>query len=193
MNSMEIAYLHLVTNHIPIIGVPFALALLIIGIWRRSDELKAVSFLVFAVLGVLTLGVFLLGQGGEDFVEHLPGVSENAIEEHENIAKFALASVGVLAVLALFALLRYKGISFLKPRFKGTAAAEANVQTTSVFATWIVALIVLIALATSGILGFTGQLGGKIRHPEFHDGAAVTDTEQDNGESGKGRNRRGKD
>ena len=70
---MDLAYLHIVTNHIPIVGVPFALIILLLGIWRKSDELKAVAFLSFAVLGIATLGVFLLGQGGEDFVEELAG------------------------------------------------------------------------------------------------------------------------
>jgi hypothetical protein len=190
---MEIAYLHLVTNHIPIIGVPFALALLLIGIWRGSNELKAVSFLVFSVLGVLTLGVYLLGQGGEDFVEHLPGVSEQAIEDHEDFAKFALASVAVLAILAAFALVRYGGLRYLKPRIRTTTSGEGDTSASSIFPKWIVGLILLIAVACSGILGFTGRLGGKIRHPEFHGGTAPTDNERDEGDKERGRDRRGRD
>jgi hypothetical protein len=198
---MEIAYLHLVTNHIPIVGIPFALAVLLIGIWRNSDEIKAVGFLIFAFLGLVTIGVYLLGQGGEDFVEDLAGVSHDAIEDHEGVATFALASVLVTAAAAVFALLRYGGLRLLAPRFRKTAEADkVDTQTRpSVFPTWIVLSVLAIALVTSGILGYTGRLGGKIRHPEFHGGVQATGNEtneagenDEQGESdgkGRGRNR----
>jgi amino acid transporter len=198
---METAYLHLVTNHIPIIGIPFALAVLIIGIWRNSDEIKAWSFLIFAVLGLLTIGVYLLGQGGEDFVEELAGVSHDAIEDHEGVAKFALGSVLVTAAIAVFALVRYGGLRLLAPRFRETVEAEKGDAQTQprAFPTWIVLSVLAIALVSSGILGYTGRLGGKIRHPEFHGGAQTTgnerneagetDEEGDEGDKGGGRNR----
>lgn len=182
---MELAYLHLVTNHLPIIGVPFALVLLAIGLWRRSDEIKAVSFLVFIVLGIVSVVVFLLGQGGEDFVEDLAGVSHDLIEDHEGIAKIALASTLILSGMSAFALLRYKGLGLLKPRFrKGDVGPTPTV---SLFPTWIVIAVLALAMLTSAILGYTGRLGGKIRHPEFHDGAAVE--QEHDGDDGGRRNR----
>jgi hypothetical protein len=185
---METAYLHLVTNHIPIMGVPFALALLVIGLWRRSDEIKAVSFLVFALLGVLTTVVYLLGQGGEDFVEDLAGVSHDLIEDHEDIAKIALASTLILAGMSAFAILRYRGLTLLKPRIGTRDTVDS--RDGNVFPTWAVIAVLALALLTSGILGYTGRLGGKIRHPEFHDGAAVQEQEDD--ENGGGRRKRGR-
>ena len=198
---METAYLHLVTNHIPIIGIPFALAVLLIGIWRNSDEIKAWSFLIFAVLGLATTGVFLLGQGGEDFVEELAGVSHDAIEDHEEFATFGLGSVLLTAAVAVFALMRYGGLRLLAPRFrKTTETGTVDTQTQPrPFPTWIVLSVLAIALVTSGILGYTGRLGGKIRHPEFHGGAQTTgnernqagetDEEGEEGDKGRGRNR----
>lgn len=196
---METAYLHLVTNHIPIIGIPFALAVLLIGIWRNSDEIKAWSFFIFTILGLVTIGVYLLGQGGEDFVEELAGVSHDAIEDHEGVATFALGSVLLTAVVALFALVRYGGLRLLAPRFRKNAEAD-NVDVQSrAFPTWIVLSVLVVALVSSGILGYTGRLGGKIRHPEFHGGAQTTgnerneagetDEEGEEGDKGRGRNR----
>lgn len=189
---METAYLHLVTNHIPIIGVPFALALLLIGIWRRSDELKAVSFLVLALLGAATLGVYLLGQGGEDFVEDLAGVSHNSIEDHEDIAKFALGSTLIMAGLALFALIRYKGITHLKPRFRRTTETsdDAAKTETTVFPAWITFVVLAAAVVSSGILGYTGRLGGMIRHTEFHAPSADGDENRRDDDRRRGRGRR---
>ena len=187
---MDVAYLHLITNHVPIIGLPFALAVLAVGIWRRSDEIKALGFLAFAVLALATVGVFLLGQGGEDFIEELPGVSHNAIEDHEGVAMFALASVLLTGAAALFALLRYKGLRLLAPAFRKTA--EGSSVPVPGFPTWIVMVVLAIGVISSGVLGYTGRLGGKIRHPEFHDGAggAQTGGEADEeNEGGKGRRR----
>lgn len=199
---METAYLHLVTNHLPIIGVPFALVVLLIGIWRNSDEIKAWTFLIFAVLGLVTIGVFLLGQGGEDFVEELAGVSHDAIEDHEEFATFGLGSVLLTAAVAVFALVRYGGLRLLAPRFRQSAEADKVDVQSRAFPTWIVLSVLAIALVSSGILGYTGRLGGKIRHPEFHGGAQTTgnerneasetDEEGEEGDKGRGRNRGGR-
>lgn len=185
---MDIAYLHIITNHIPIIGVPFALFLLLLGIWRKSDDLKAAAFLIFVFLGFATLGTFLLGQGGEDFVEDLASVSENAIEAHEDFAKFALASVAVTAIISLFALIRYKGFAFLRRKITDENKlinGEISATASSYFPNWISFTILILAIANSAILGYTGKLGGKIRHTEFYGGAQNVEEED-------GKNRRGK-
>jgi hypothetical protein len=182
---MDLAYLHIVTNHIPIVGIPFALILLLLGIWRKSDELKAVAFLIFAVLGILTLGVFLLGQGGEDFVEDLAGVSHDAIEDHEKMGLVSLIAVGITAIAALFGLIFYRGFSILKRRKSEKILADETDETAKpLFPNWLVFAVLGLAILSAGILGYTGKLGGKIRHTEFY-GAVESDEES-------GRNRRGR-
>lgn len=188
---MDLAYLHIVTNHVPIIGIPFALAILLLGIWRKSDELKAVALLAFAVLGLATFGVFLLGQGGEDFVEDLAGISHDAIEDHEKMGLISLIAVGITAVFSAFGLIFYKGFSIFKRR-----GADENSKL--FFPNWLTFLVLFLAVSSAGILGYTGKLGGKIRHTEFYGGAINTDNENEknNEESedgkGRGRNRGGR-
>ena len=71
---MDTAYLHIVLNHLPIIGIPFGLGLLLLGILARNDSIKRAALFSFVILGVLTIPVYLTGQGGEDFVEeHFEG------------------------------------------------------------------------------------------------------------------------
>lgn len=187
---MDFAYLHIVTNHIPIIGVPLAIALLVLGIWRKSDDLKTAAFLIFVFMGLATLGTYLLGQGGEDFVEEVAGVSEQAIEEHEEFATFALVSVAVTGIFALFAILRYQGLSFLRRRITSSERlieGEVSAVAGAYFPTWLTLAVLLLALLSGGILGYTGKLGGKIRHTEFYGNAPTGEEEEE-----KGRNRRGK-
>ena len=187
---METAYLHIVTNHIPIIGVPLAIALLVLGIWRKSDDLKTASFLIFVFLGLATLATFLLGQGGEDFVEEVAGVSEAAIHDHEDFAKFALASVAITAIVSLFAILRYQGLSFFRRKITNNSRlieGEVSAVTGSYFPTWLTFAVLLLAVLSGGILGYTGKLGGKIRHTEFY-GNAPTGEEEEKGQKRRGKN-----
>jgi hypothetical protein len=183
---MDSAYLHLVTNHIPIVGVPFALVLLVLGIWRKSDELKAVALLVLTLLGIVTLGVYLLGEGGKDFVEHLAGISEGAIDEHEKMGLVSLVSVGVTAFLSLLGLIFYQGFFILKRRRSDRLLnSEVSGGAKAFLPNWLVFAVLGLAVLSSGILGYTGKLGGKIRHTEFYGGA--TNTEDEGGGRGRGR------
>jgi hypothetical protein len=191
---MDIAYLHLITNHIPIIGLPFALVILLVGIWLKNDEMKALGLVALTVLGFITLGVYLLGQGGEDFVEDLAGVSHDAIENHEKMATVSLALVGLTGLVSLFGLIFYKGFGLLFRR----ASEEIETRPNSIFPKWLLFAVLLLALLSSGAVGYTGKLGGKIRHTEFYGGAAdaketeqtdETDAEETDSESGKGRKR----
>ena len=186
---MDIAYLHIVINHLPIIGVPFAMGLLLLGLLTRNDSIKRAALLAFVLLGALTVPVFLTGKGGEDFVEDLAGVSEAAIEAHERMALFALISVGALALFSLFAFLKYRGLHLFKRRASeepSTPNGEAPTKSYPGVPGWVGLTALVLALVTSGVVGYTGKLGGKIRHTEFY-GGAQSDEEEEDEERGRGR------
>ena len=180
---MDTAYLHIITNHIPIIGLPFALAVLALGFWRKSDDLSSVAFLAFTLLGAAAIVVYLTGQGGEDFVEHVAGVNEDAIDAHEEFAKFALGAILLTAAVSAFAFFRYGGYKIL---FRDAAARS--------YPTWAAISVIVLGIVSAGMAGYTGKLGGKIRHTEFY-GTAGADTGNGDEEGGdeRGRNRRGRD
>lgn len=174
-------------------GVPFGLVLLLLGVLTKNESIKRAALLAFVVLGVLTVPVYLTGKGGEDFVEHLAGVSETAIEAHERMGLISLAAVSVLALFSLFAFLKYQGLNLFKRRASeesrpqnGEVTANAN----SSLPGWVGLTALVLALLASGIVGYTGKLGGKIRHTEFYGGAQGGE-EEENEERGRGR--RGRD
>jgi hypothetical protein len=162
---MEIAYLHVVINHLPIMGVPVGIFVLALGVYARNDAIKRTALLVFAAIGLATVAVYLAGQGGEDFVEHLPGVSEDAIEAHEGMAGIALFATEALALLSPGVFARFGGPAMLS-RSPAAVAARAVPG-------WAVAVVMVVALATAAVLGYTGKLGGQIRHTEFVEGGIV--------------------
>ncbi len=141
------AHLHLMINHIPVIGIPGAILLLIYAIVRKSDEVKMVSFGIIVLLAILTIGVYLTGQAAEDTVKKLPGVTEETIGRHEDVADLSLILIEGLGVLAL------AGLFF--------------VRRSSAIPTWLVSLVFVLSLITALVVGYTANLGGEIRHSEI--------------------------
>ena len=50
---MNPAHLHLMLNHIPVLGTAFGLGLLAFALWRRSDELKKTALGVFVLVALM--------------------------------------------------------------------------------------------------------------------------------------------
>lgn len=147
---MNPAHLHLLISHFPVIGVVIGLALLTVAIVRRSDELARVTFWLFALLGAASVVVYLTGEQAEEAVERLAGVTEALIEPHEEaalVATIAMGAAGALALLAAF-VFRRKAI----PRL-------------------IVGGGLVVALVNVGLMAWTANLGGQIRHTEIRAGA----------------------
>ncbi len=157
---MNWAHVHLALSHLPVIGAIFGVLLLLLALLRKSEELKRVSLGVFVITALLALPVYFTGEPAEEVVEHLPGVAESLIERHENAALFALLMAGGAGVVALAGLILFRRAEKLPG--------------------WIVAATLVLSLATSGLMGWTANLGGQIRHTEIRAGftaPAETETE----------------
>lgn len=174
--NLEAPHLHLMLNHVPVLGTPFALLLGAAGLLRRQDVLVRAALVAFVVVGGFAWGAQRTGDEAEDAVEDLAGVSEDRIHRHEEAADWAARGGVALGLLALGLLLATRH----RPVHRGILAAT----------------LVLAALL-SAWLAYTANLGGEIRHPEIRAGGAAGDggggEEADEG-SGRGRGRgRGRD
>ena len=143
---MSATHLHLILNHLPILGVPFGIALLTAGVLRHSTELKKAALVTFALASVLLVPVFLSGEPAEETVERLPGVSESYIENHEEMAELSLSLTTLLGIASVLTLIGWRGREL-------PGGAEA-------------ALLVLSLLSATS-LALTGAAGGAIRHSEI--------------------------
>lgn len=148
---MDSVHLHLMLNHLPVLGGIFGFLVLAWGVLRGYDEVKRVGLIVLVLTAFVAVPVYLTGEPAEEVAEHLPGVSEAIIEPHEDLANFAFIAAIVSGVAALAALLAF--------RF---ASGAARVLT---FAT------LALSLVTSGLMIQTANLGGQIRHSEIRQGA----------------------
>ncbi len=152
--TMDATHVHLLLNHVPVLATPLGLVLLAVARVRRSGELRGAALGMLLASALVAIPVYLTGEGAEERVEHLPGISEAAIERHEDAAGVGFAAVELLGATSLAALLLTR---------RSRPAGDRLV----------VAVLALSAVAT-GLLAWTANLGGQIRHTEIVSGAAVS-------------------
>ena len=105
---MNWAHVHLMLNHLPVLGTVFGLALLAWAMLRRDETLQRAALATFVLTALAAIPVFLTGEPSEEMVEHLTGTAEQAIEAHEDAAVVALVAVEVLGALAIATLLLFR-------------------------------------------------------------------------------------
>lgn len=158
---MNGAQLHLLANHVPVLGIAFAAALTAAGLLRGSDELKKAGLWAFVLAGLSALPAYFSGEGAEEIVERLPGAAKALIHDHEEAAEKALAGALLLAGCALAALIHAFKTGVLSPK-----AAPA---------------LLALALPVLALLGYAAHAGGLIQHPELRPGAAGVQAESPEG------------
>lgn len=144
---MDLVHLHLLLNHIPVIGMGFAFLVLMAGAFRKSNELVKTALVVIIVLAVIAIPTYLTGDPAGDTLAKLPGISKAAIERHDDAAERALTGMEILGGISLLGLFLFRH-AYRIPR-------------------WFVGLALLGAIAVCGLMAYAANLGGQIRHTEI--------------------------
>lgn len=155
---MNYAHLHLIINHLPILGIPFATVFLAHGLWKGNSESQKFSLLMLVLISLLVLPVYFTGDPAEHQIEELPGVLESFIHMHEEAAEVSLVLTllaGASALVSLWALMKRK--LWTRKVMMATFA---------------------LSVIAAGSLGYTGNLGGKVRHTEVRSGNAAAPEEK---------------
>jgi uncharacterized membrane protein len=148
---MNSAQLHLIFTHLPIVGLGFAILLNLVAVFRKSEELQKLSLWCYLLLGIFGLLAYITGDDAGKIMETYPGITEELIEPHENIALFFFIGLMITSVLSIIGLYITKTKEYLLKRFN---------------------LYLLIAAILLSILAVkTGSTGGDIRHTEIKQGA----------------------
>lgn len=150
---MNGAQMHLMLNHLPVMGALFSLLLLGWSLIRRSAEVQKLALVVALLAGLSSVPAYLTGKPAEEIVEHMAGVDESYIEGHESMGKFALwvgIGLGIVSAVAL-------GAGVKNPRTLPAGTA----------------ITLLVSAFVFGVMGYTAHLGGQIRHPEIRDSATA--------------------
>ena len=152
---MSQAHIHLIVNHLPIVGSLFAAVLLGVGLLRRNGTLIRAGLAAVLAAGVLCFPAQLTGGGAAAVVQDLPGVSRALIHDHAEAAELGFWVLEGAAAAALFGLLLLKNASPKAPLLAWAALA--------------------LAVLSFGLLARAGSLGGLIRHTEIREGFGTPD------------------
>lgn len=155
---MNQAHWHLVINHLPIIFPLAGIIVSIIGLLSKSEAVKRTSYIIFIIGALATIAAMSTGEGAEEVVENINGISESYIETHEEIAEtFALLSyiLGGISLTGLWASFKQKTFSNI------------------IFLTALLFAIVVLFFAKQ-----VGTTGGEIRHTEIRSESGVNTTEE---------------
>lgn len=144
---MSLVHLHLLLNHVPVVGTFFALLLFAAAILPRETVSTRFALGFSAAIAVVALAVYFTGGAAEEAVEKLAGVTERAIEQHEEAAEMATIATSIFGAMSLTAL-----VIFRKRRVVPRWVAVAGFAGTVVL---------------SALMGWTANLGGQIRHTEI--------------------------
>jgi len=148
---MNWAHVHLMINHIPVLGILGAILILFYTLIRKSEEVKMVSFVLFAIIALITLAVYFTGGAAEKVVKNLPGVTETYIGRHEEIKSLTLVLMEILGMTSM--------------------AGLVLLRRSGAIPKWLVAMVLVLSLITAATASLTANLGGQIRHTEIRDDA----------------------
>ena len=144
---MNYPHLHLLINHLPVLGSIFSLLLVLLAMRRRSRDLTRLALWVTLVAGLSVWPAHLTGDEAHEQVENYPAFDHDTTHEHEDAADFALAWMLATAAAA--------GVTLYLGRGERTEPRWARGA-------------VLLCLAFSvAVLARTAWLGGAIRHAEI--------------------------
>jgi uncharacterized membrane protein len=141
---MSLAYIHLLSNHLPILGSLFGVLLLFIGYFKPSLQTAFSAYFLMVISGLGGFIAYFTGEAAEEHVEGLPGISHNLIHLHEEMAENTLIFIFLLTAAALL------GLWSQQAKWEKAKQIQLFVM--------IVGIIAFILFA------FTGYLGGHIRH-----------------------------
>lgn len=148
---MSQVHLHLLITHLPVFGSILGALVLGYGLWAKSNQTKNAAYFIFIISSIGAGIAYLTGEGAEEAIENIQGVSENMIKIHEDSAMYALISLIILGAMSVIAL--------VVSRFK-----TSLIKSTSI-------IILVLSLVSFGLVARTGYLGGQIRHTEIASGA----------------------
>lgn len=144
---MNGAHIHLLLNHVPILGSVFALCFLIYGVFFRNPTLTRSALVTIVVVAVISIPAFLSGEEAEHVVDAIIGINKEAMETHEEQSEIAFWTLLMNGAIAL-----------------GTLISSIKTNKLSYPLVWInLVLLFLVVL----LMARTGWSGGEIRHSEI--------------------------
>ncbi len=142
---MNPAYLHLLVNHLPVVGALVATVLLAVATVRRTAEGALYAYVALIVVAILAIVAYVTGNFAPPALAHVAGVTPDRITYHQVAAMVAM----IVAILA------------------GLLAAIPLMLTGIATRRGVLIAYLVVSLLVDGLFAFVAQTGGAIRHTEI--------------------------
>jgi uncharacterized membrane protein len=143
---MALSHLHLVLNHVPVIGSVIALGVLLLALVRRSADLRRAGLEVMVLVGLLSLPAYLSGAGAQPELAPRKDIAVAMIRAHHDAALVGSVAMLVTVMVAWVGLWQTR---------RRTRPARG-----------VFGAVLVLAVITVGLMGRASNIGGQIRHPE---------------------------
>lgn len=153
---MDLTHIHLLLNHFPTIGTIIGGGLFLLSLIAKSDDLKRASLVILLGIALIAIPTYMSGNGAEDGIRSLPGISKSLIQAHEGAALVATGFMEVTGAFAWLGLWQFRRLACIP--------------------SWNLTVIMILTLVSLGLMVRASNLGGEIRHAEIRAGqGTVTD------------------
>ena len=143
---MALSHLHLVLNHIPVIGSVIALGIMLLALVRRSADLRRAGLEVVVIVGLATLPAYLAGVGAQPPAAERSEALSAALGAHHDAALIGAGFMLLTAIVAWVGLWQTRRV---------TAPARG-----------VFAAVIFLATISLALMGRAANLGGQIRHAD---------------------------
>lgn len=155
MFDLSPAHAHLLLNHFPTIGFMIGIGLFFGALVAKSDHLEQASLVIFVAIALIAIPTYVTGNAAADAicrgVETAPCrdtlISRERIALHESAAMLGLLIMVITGGFAWLGLWQYRQLRRVTR--------------------WNTAIIVVLSLATLGVMSWAANLGGEIHHQEI--------------------------
>jgi outer membrane protein OmpA-like peptidoglycan-associated protein len=145
-------YVHVVVNHAPTVGLVFALIFFVVALLIGNDLMTQGSLILFSICAILGIPAYVSGAAGTP----APGISA-AVGAHRDFALWTVIGLAFTGGASWLELWRSR---YTFGRFSGLSLA----------------LVLVFAVITLGVIAQTGYLGALIDHPEIRTADALPAT-----------------
>jgi hypothetical protein len=159
---MDPTHLHLLLNHVPTVGFGIGIALFILALLWRSNDLKQASLVVFVVIALMTIPTYVTGNAAQIKLQDQGAIgtaestrtTQTLVQTHEGAAFLALTFMEITGALAWLALWQFRRSSVLSNGMAGS--------------------LLVLCLITIALTALAANVGGHISHPEIRGTEEVT-------------------
>jgi uncharacterized membrane protein len=144
------SHVHMILNHAPTAGFVFAITFFVMALVTNNDVMMRGSLVLFVICGILGVPTYVTGTATMWALTQppMPEISKAVINAHRDMALWTLFGLAFTGAASWVELWRY--------RDRGGRFSKLSL-----------ALVLLFAVVTLGIMTETGHRGGQINHPEI--------------------------